>query len=254
MDKSKNAQYRFGFTGTLSGSKTHETCLIGLFGKIHQVTTTVELMEQGHIADFKIKGLLLKYPEHVRSANKKLTYQEEVKFLITCPERNRFIRNLIISLKGNTLVLFRHIEHGKFMFEETKKKLGSDSKRKVFYIAGSSDADEREAVRKIIEIETDAIIFGSRGTMSTGSNTKSLHNLVFASPSKSKISTLQSIGRSLRKSKTKEAAILYDIADDLHWKSKLNYTLDHFKERVKIYMQEKFKFKLYEIDLTVKEQ
>jgi superfamily II DNA or RNA helicase len=251
MDKAKYAHNRFGFTGTLDDSKTNEMCLTGMFGKVHKVITTKELMDQKHVADLKIKGLLLKYPEHVRARLKKMTYHQEIEYLITSPERNRFIRNLVLSLKGNTLVLFRHTAHGKFMFETVKKAVGDS--RPVFYSDGGTDTDEREFIRKVIEEHDNAIIFGSRGTMSTGSNTKSLHNIVFASPTKSKISNLQSIGRGLRKSATKFAVVLYDIADDLHWKGWLNHTLNHFKERVQTYLKEKFKFKLYEIDLVVKE-
>lgn len=250
MDKSFNARYRFGFTGTLQDSKTSEMCLIGMFGKIHKVISTHELMEQGHVANLKIKGLLLKYPEHVRNKLKKMSYPDEMEYIRRSPERARFIKNLVLSLKGNSLVLFIGNEYGKALFEMVK---AAAPDRPIFYCDGGTDTENREFMRKIIEEHDDAIIFGSRGTMSTGSNTKSLHNVIFASPLKSKVSNLQSIGRGLRKSATKFAVVLYDIADDLHHKSWMNHTLGHFKERVKVYLAEKFKFKLYEIDLVVKE-
>lgn len=250
MDKCFNAEFRFGFTGTLDETKCNEMCLRGMFGKIHKVISTHELMEQGHVAELKIKGILLKYPDHVRNKLKKMEYKDEMKFIATCPERNRFLKNLILSLKGNTLVLFRGNEFGKHIYQLVKDAAPD---RNVFYSDGGTDTDDREYIRKIIEEYDDAIIFGSRGTMSTGSNTKSLHNVVFATPVKSKISNLQSIGRGLRKSATKFAVVLYDIADDLHYKSWMNHTIGHFKARVTTYLQEKFKFKLYEIDLVVKE-
>jgi superfamily II DNA or RNA helicase len=250
MDKAYNAAHRHGFTGTLADSKTNEMCLEGMFGKIHQVVTTSELMEQGHVAQLKIKGLILKYPDHVRKKMKRVKYPDEVKFLVTCEARNRFIKNLVLSLPQNTMVMFHHIEHGKYMFEQVKK----ETNRPVYYIAGGTDTEERERVRKILEVEDNAIIFGSRGTMSTGSNTKSLHNIIFASPTKSKIQTLQSIGRGLRKTELKTKVTLFDIADDLHCPGWTNYVLSHFKERVKIYLSESFDFKLYEIDLVVKQE
>ena len=73
--------------------------------------------------------------------------------------------------------------------------------------------------------------------------------MVFASPSKSKIRVLQSIGRGLRKSETKSKATLLDIADDLQWKSKKNYTLEHFAERIKMYNEERFDYKIYKVQL-----
>ena len=121
--------------------------------------------------------------------------------------------------------------------------------RRVFFISGDVDGNKREEIRHIIETESDAIIVASYGTSSTGINIKNLSNVLFASPSKSRIRNLQSIGRGLRTSDTKTSATLYDIADDLSWKSSKNHTLLHFVERIKIYSSEKFKYKVYNIDL-----
>jgi len=150
---------------------------------------------------------------------------------------------------GNTLVLFQYVEkHGKPLHDLIRNKLG-DSKRKLFYVSGETGVDDREKVREITEQENDAIIVASLGTFSTGINIKRLHNIIFASPSKSQIKVLQSIGRGLRKSGDGIHTTVYDIADDLHWKSRKNYTLDHAAERIKIYSKEQFDYKVYEIDL-----
>ena len=109
----------------------------------------------------------------------------------------------------------------------------------------------RSTIRKIVEQSSSSIIVASYGTFSTGVNIRNLHNIIFASPSKSKIRNLQSIGRGLRKSDTKEIATLYDISDDLIWKSKKNFTIQHFAERVKIYNEEKFDYKIYTVNLKV---
>jgi superfamily II DNA or RNA helicase len=121
--------------------------------------------------------------------------------------------------------------------------------RKIFFIHGGVDAEERELVRSITENEKDAIIVASYGTFSTGINIKNLHNVVFASPSKSRIRNLQSIGRVLRKGKNKTGAILYDIADDITHKSKKNYTLNHLIERIKIYNEENFNYEFITVKL-----
>lgn len=242
------AQYRIGTTGTLDGSKTHKLVLEGLFGPVNKVTTTKDLMDKNHIADFNVKCLLLKYPEEVCKSVKDLSYQDEIDFLISNEARNKVICNLANKLEGNTLILFNYVErHGDVLEKMMKEKVNKG--RKVFYVHGKKDVEEREMVRSIVETESDAIIVASYGVFSTGINIKNLHNVIFASPSKSRIRNLQSIGRSLRKSTNKVSATLYDLADDLVHKKRENYTMKHFLERLKIYSDEQFSFKIYKLDL-----
>lgn len=249
MCKMVNAKYRIGTTGTLDGTKTHKLVLEGLFGPVRKVTTTKELMDQGHVANFMIKCLLLKHPDSVCQALKQATYQQEIEYLVLNESRNKFISNLSLSLKGNTLILYQYVDkHGKLLYDMINSKVGD---RKCFFIYGKTDVEIREETRRIVENENDAIIIASYGTFSTGINIRNLHNIIFASPSKSRIRNLQSIGRGLRKSDTKDSAVLYDIADDLRYKKHENFTLKHFVERLKIYSDEKFVFKIYKIELKV---
>ena len=246
MTKLHHAKYRFGFTGTLDGTQTHKWVLEGLFGPAYKVTRTDELMKQGHLSQLDIQCLVLKHPPQ-----KFDTYQDEIQYLIEHEQRTKFITNLTLDLKGNTLVLFSRVEaHGAVLFE--KINTNKDSDRKVFFIHGGVDAEERELVREITETENNAIIVASYGTFSTGINIRSLHNVVFASPSKSRIRNLQSIGRVLRKSTNKVKAILYDIADDCTHNSRRNYTLNHFIERIKIYNEENFNYEIITIQLKGK--
>jgi superfamily II DNA or RNA helicase len=243
-----NAKYRIGTTGTLDGTKTHRLVLEGLFGSVRKVITTKELMDAKHLAEFQIKCLLLRHSESICQAAKGFTYQQEIEYLVLNESRNRFIANLAVSLDGNTLVLFQYVDkHGRILHKLIADKLGAE--RKVFFVSGDTDVDIREEIRKIVEQETNAIIVASFGTFSTGINIRNLHNIIFASPSKSRIRNLQSIGRGLRKSDTKESAQLFDIADDMRYKKHENYTLKHFAERIKIYTEEKFSFKVYKIEL-----
>ena len=246
MTKLRDAKYRFGFTGTLDGTQTHKWVLEGLFGPAYKVTRTDELMKQGHLSQLDIQCLVLKHPPQ-----KFDTYQDEIQYLIEHEQRTKFITNLTLDLKGNTLVLFSRVEaHGAVLYE--KINTNKDSDRKVFFIHGGVDAEERELVREITETENNAIIVASYGTFSTGINIRSLHNVVFASPSKSRIRNLQSIGRVLRKSTNKVKAILYDIADDCTHNSRRNYTLYHFIERIKIYNEENFNYEIITIQLKGK--
>ena len=241
-----DTEYRFGLTGTLDGTQTHKLVLEGLFGPVYKVITTSELMEQKHVSDLKIKCLVLGYSDADRKLVKDMNYQDELDFIVTNPDRNRFIKNLAISLDGNTLILFQFVEkHGKVLYDLLK-----DEDRKVFFVHGGVEGDDREAIRHIVSRESNSIIVASYGTFSTGINIPSISNLVFASPSKSRIRNLQSIGRGLRKADGKDTATLYDIADDLSWKSKRNHTINHFMERVKIYNEENFEYKLYNVRLN----
>ena len=243
MDKCHHAKYRYGFTGTLDGTQTHKWVLEGLFGPSYKVTGTKKLIDEGYLAKLDIQCLVLKH-----SPQKFDTYEDEIKYLISHENRNKFISNLSVDLKGNTLVLYTRVEtHGAILYDLINSKVSTG--RKVFFIHGGVDAESREQVRKITEEEKDAIIVASFGTFSTGINIKNLHNVIFASPSKSRIRNLQSIGRVLRKGKDKVKAKLYDIADDATIGSRKNYTLNHFIERVKIYVQEQFNYEIIPINL-----
>jgi superfamily II DNA or RNA helicase len=246
MTKLKDCPYRIGTTGTLDGTFTHKLVIEGLFGRVHRVTSTKELMDQDLLSKLSIDCVVLGYPQEVRKDCKKFSYAEELDWLVQNEKRNEFISNLTISLKGNTLVLFQFVEkHGKVLYDMLTKM----DKKKIFFVHGGTEADDREIIRKIMEKESNAVIVASYGTFSTGISIKRLHNIVFSSPSKSRIRVLQSIGRQLRKSEFKDKAKLYDIADDLSWKSYKNHTLRHFVERLKIYEHEKFDYRKLIIQL-----
>ena len=245
MSKIKTCEYRYGMTGTLDGTQTHKLMLEGLFGPVKHVTRTKDLIDKKQLADFSIKVLLLEYSKADRQFMKGSNYQDEIDFLINNDSRNKYITNLSLSLEGNSLVLFQRVEsHGKVLYDLIREK--SDN---VYFVYGGTDAKSREEVRAIIEQESNSIIVASYGVFSTGVNIRNLDNIVFASPTKSRIRNLQSIGRGLRRSDTKHSATLLDVADDLSMKGYKNYTLKHFMERLKIYRDEKFEYKIYNIKL-----
>ena len=242
MTKLCDAKYRFGFTGTLDGTQTHKWVLEGLFGPAYKIIRTDELIEKGHLAKLDIKILLIKH-----NPQKFEAFEEEVQFIIGHEKRNNFIKNLALDLKGNTLILYSRVEsHGEVIFNMINNSVTG---RKVFFVHGGVDAEHREDIRSITEKEDNAIIVASYGTFSTGINIKNLHNVVFASPSKSRVRNLQSIGRVLRKGNNKTKATLYDIADDTTYGSRKNYTLNHLIERVKIYNEENFNYEIIPIKM-----
>ena len=247
MTKLDHVKYRFGFTGTLDESLTNKLVLEGLFGALNRVISTAELIEEGYASELKIKALVLRHSDEDKKLMSKATYQQEIDFLVSNPKRNKVIVDLTLTLKGNTLLLFKLVEsHGKILYEMIKKKAPD---REVYFIHGGIDGKIRNEIREKIERSENAIIIASYGTFSTGINIKNLHNIMFASPSKSRVRNLQSIGRGLRKSTTKDKAVLYDIADDLVWKGRKNHTIKHFVIRIKIYSEEQFDYKIYNMEL-----
>jgi superfamily II DNA or RNA helicase len=242
MSKLHKCKYRIGFTGTLDGANVNQLVLEGLFGRCSKVTKTNELIKQGHLAKLTVKVILLKHEEKIFEG-----YQDEIDYLVDHEGRNKFIRNLATDLKGNTLILFNYVErHGLPLYN----LINSHTDKPVYFVHGGVDVEDREDVRVLTERSDNAIIVASYGTFSTGINIKKLHNIIFASPSKSRVRNLQSIGRVLRKGENKSQATLYDIADDISTDRGNNYTLNHLMERVKIYNEEKFHYEI--IDVKVK--
>ena len=193
MTKLLDCKYRFGFTGTLDGTQTHKWVLEGLFGPSYKIISTDDLMTKGYLSKLNIKILTLKHPPQ-----KFEKYEDEIQYLIGHNQRNNFIKNLALDQKGNTLVLYSRVEaHGALLFDLINKY--KEETRRCFFVHGGVDTEDRELVRSITEQEENAIIIASYGTFSTGINIKRLHNVIFASPSKSRVRNLQSIGRVLRK-------------------------------------------------------
>ena len=247
MTKMNHIQYRFGMTGTLDGAEVNELVLTGLFGVIEKIIDTATLMTQGSLAKLKIKILVLTHDKEAAKLLHHEPYHSELQYIIESPERNKFIVNLANSLKGNTLILFAYVDkHGRILHEMIKTQCTHDN---VFFVSGEVEAEDREAIRAIAEQTNNAIIVASYGCFSQGINIRRLHNIIFASPTKSKIRTLQSIGRGLRLSNDKDECRLFDIADDLTHRNKKNYTLKHLIERVKLYNAESFPYELHNIEL-----
>jgi superfamily II DNA or RNA helicase len=158
MEKLINCRYRYGFTGTLDDSQTNKITLEGLFGPVNRVITTTELMEQNYVASLKIKAIILKYPSESRLLAKNFTYQQEMDFIVKYEKRNKFIRNLTLSLTGNSLILFQYVEkHGKLLYDMLTAK---DPQRKIYFVHGGVDGDDRERIREIVDShDEEKIIF-----------------------------------------------------------------------------------------------
>ncbi len=244
MTKLHQCKYRFGLTGTLDGTQTHQLVLEGLFGGVEKVVSTKELMDKKTLANLRIKCILLKHP----NIRERMTYAEELTYITGNDKRNDFIANLLVHLTGNSLCLFQLVEkHGKILHDKVKEK--DNVGPNIFFVYGATDTKEREEIRAIVDREQSSITIASYGTFSTGINIRNINNIVLASPSKSKIRILQSIGRGLRTSSTKNSILVYDIADDISYKERYNFTLTHFTERLNIYNEEQFNYDIDKVKL-----
>ena len=213
MEKLINSEYRIGTTGTLpDDSNINLLALEGLFGKVFETTSSRELMDQKILAQLNIHCIQIQHSDEDRKIVSKLEFQDEIKFIVSLQERNQYIAEFVNNeCKGNTLILYTRVEqHGKVLYEMIPKY----TKKNVFFIHGGVDTLEREMVRERVENSNDNIVIASYGTFSQGVNIKNLHNVVFASPHKSRIRNLQSIGRGLRTTEDKSDVNLYDIIND----------------------------------------
>ena len=173
-----------------------------------------------------------------------MSYAEELEYIVTNKQRLDFVCNLLRHLRGNTLCLFQLVEkHGKILYNELKED------ENVYFVYGGTDTSAREKIRGLVETHTNSTTIASYGTFSTGINIRNINNIVLASPSKSKIRVLQSIGRGLRRSEIKDSILIFDIADDISYKERRNYTLNHFTERLNIYNEEQFDYEISKVKL-----
>ena len=128
---------------------------MGLRGSIcpsYKVTKTDELIKQGHLSQLDIQCLVLKHPPQ-----KFEVYNDEIEYLITHEQRNKFIKNLALDLKGNSLILYSRVEaHGAVLYDLINKN--KKDNQKVFFVHGGVDAESREQIREITENEKNAII------------------------------------------------------------------------------------------------
>lgn len=240
ISKMPHIRYRFGFTGTLDGSKTHELQCRAWFGSLIKSSSTKELMDRGLLSPLEILSLSIEYSEKEKKEMKFSDYQSEIEFIVGHSQRNEFLVDLALSQSVNTLFLFNLIEkHGEILFKMAEQK-AIEKGKKVFFISGNTGVDQRETIRQTMEKENDVVLFASFGTLAVGVNIKNLGCLIFGHPYKARIRTLQSIGRTLRILAGKQKAVLIDVVDNLCHKNHSNFAFKHALERLKIYESEGF--------------
>lgn len=121
--------------------------------------------------------------------------------------------------------------------------------KQIFLVFGDTDAEIREKIREISEVNSNVIIVASYATFSTGINIKNLSNIIFAAPMKSREKVLQSIGRGTRLHESKDSFNVFDIADNFTYDTKINVFMLHLIERIKYYVSENFRYKITKVKI-----
>jgi len=236
--------YKFGFTGTMPTSLIDQWNIIGKTGPIVFEQKTQSLKQQNYVSNFKITILKIKHDKIPKFAVNNLTpasaYNQEVDFLINHGRRNEIISKLASRLDQNTIIMVDRIDHG-ISLETNLKDMCQKLKKDVYFIRGSTDIEEREQIRKLMESKNNVIVVAISKIFSTGINIPNLHNIIFASAGKAKIKIMQSIGRALRLHPTKILAHIFDVADNT------KYGKIHLDERIKLYTLEKYNFEIKNI-------
>ena len=247
----KNCPYRIGLTGTLDNSESNKMVIQGLIGPVVKIVSAKELMELGTATKVTVNVMLLKYPKdeidklkqvkkeleessniYTKDSIKRKKYVMEMELIESYKPRNEFISSLTTVYDGNTIIF-----HDKKAHAETLKESIKQVKDNVVTINGDIDVDIREDIRTLAELSNDLVIIASYGTSSAGVSIKRLHNLIFASPTKSVVRVLQSIGRMMRLHETKEVANVIDIVDDIGPDC---YSLGQAEARLRYYYEQGF--------------
>jgi len=254
LSKCKNADYRYGLSGTIPKSGTLDRLtLMAYTGPLITEVSANFLQTEGYIANCRVKVIEMDYAtEGAKNAFKEMAFNKyeskdvfkfEQNYVINSPGRLNFICNIISRVRGNSLVLFHRIEHGQKIYE----KLRQESDKTIYYVDGGTDKDIREEYKKKMEAGDEVVIVASYGTFSTGISIKKIHNIFFTESFKSEVIIRQSIGRGLRQHESKDSVTIIDFVDDISSPDWDNYLIRHAKARQKIYREQKFKYDIKKV-------
>jgi superfamily II DNA or RNA helicase len=237
---------KFGFTGTLPKDKYESWKIIGTFGPLLFEKNSKELRDENILTDVSVKMVKLIHPEHTipkksKKKDKSPTddYLAELNFIYNSKKRNEIIKKLANKLTNNTLILVNHLEHGDLL----EKELESLIDKKIIYIKGDVDLQNRMDSIQNMENENNIVCIAMSSIFSTGINIKNIHNIIFVSGGKSFIRIVQGIGRGLRLHESKDKLIIVDVFDNL------TYSSGHASERQRIYDDEQIPWNEKEIIL-----
>lgn len=255
LDKCFHTAYKIGVSGTLSkeGTLDRLTYMASTGPVVYEVSAAY-LQSKGHVSDCKVFITYLDYADQEKKEafynisrsqfEKSKLFNLEQQFIIANSKRLRYISDIISKIKGNSLVLFYHVQYGKDIYNELRRICD----KKVYYVDGGTDKNARELYKKKAEEGDDVIIVASFGTFSTGISINKIHNIFLTESFKSEVIIRQSIGRGLRLHSSKDRVNIIDFVDDFRFKipdsnrTFKNYIFRHGEHRKKIYEEQQFEY------------
>ena len=228
---------KFGLTGTLPDDKPEQWNVIGKLGKVIYDKDSYQLRLESYLTNVDIKVINIGYKDKPLVVSGNNNFKAELDFIYTNNFRNNVIKNICTKFNNNSLILVNHLAHGDALFDDLSQIVN----KKVYFVKGEVEVEERDKIKKIMETNNDVICIAMSSIFSTGVNIKNIHMIMFASGGKSFIRTIQSIGRGLRLHESKNKLIIIDLAD------KLKYGTRHSDKRKEIYKSEKINFTLTDI-------
>ena len=224
-----NAPIRWGMTGTIPKDEHEYERIFASLGKPIGGISAAELQEKGVLSQCHVNVVqLLDLPEFQ-------SYSEELKYLVTNPDRMEYLSKLIkkISTTGNTLVLVNRIDTGKYLQSVLEGAV---------FISGAVKTTDRKAEYDEVKTSDDKIIVATFGVAAVGINIPRIFNLVLLEPGKSFVRVIQSIGRGIRKAKDKDFVQIWDIT------STCKFAKRHLTARKKFYKDAKYPFTIEKVD------
>lgn len=223
-----NAPIRWGLTGTIPKAAIDQMQLKVSLG---------ELVNEVKAADLQADGVLSNCQVHIKQIEEWKefgSYAEELKYLVTDPERMKYVSDMIaeIALTGNTLVLVNRIESGTSIVENIPDAV---------FVSGAVKTKDRKEEYDEMKTSTNKIIVATYGVAAVGLNLPRIFNMVLLEPGKSFIRVIQSIGRGLRKADDKDHVDIYDIT------ATTKYAKKHLTERKRFYRDAAYKFQVQKV-------
>ena len=233
MQQATNSYMRIGLTGTIPKDPLDKANLTAGFGPVTFDVKAHELQQRNILSSIDINIFELTYPKEY--VNSFVDWHDETVFLQSNEMYQAFMRALVDSLDGNTLILMKNIDPA----EDLANMLGCT------YISSKLSVEKRQDKFNEFVFGGQHKAVGTYSLLSTGIDIVHINNLILApTPGKSFTKVIQSIGRGLRrKGGQKEHVTVIDFTSNLKFDKK------HIKSRKDYYKEAKYPFELDSVEV-----
>jgi len=231
-----NASFRIGMTGTMPSNKLDELNVMSYIGPVLKTFRGRDLADLGYISKCTVKMIHIEYTDEPSG-----DYQNVRDEVFLKEYRVGLIKHIISETPNSILILVEKVEKEGDPLTDIIRE--SFPNKKVVFLSGRDSSEERERWRNDMNDNDDIVIIATYPVMQQGTNIKSLRTIILASPTKSFIRVIQSLGRVLRKHVSKElgGAELYDLGDEC------KYLTDHAEKRERHYEKERHEIKIIKL-------